>query len=47
MLTGNDQLNAIGVLISKALFDSNISHDKFVLATNVLREYYNINWKKN
>ena len=27
------------MLISKALIDSNISHDKFVLINNVLKEY--------
>ena len=26
-------------MISKALIDSNISHDKFVLMNNVLKEY--------
>ena len=32
------KLNSIKVLISKALTDSNISHDKFVLINNVLKE---------
>ena len=27
------------VLLSKSLVDSNISHDKFVLISNVLKEY--------
>ena len=27
------------MLISKALIDSNISHDEFVLINNVLKEY--------
>ena len=27
------------VLISKALIDSNVSHDEFVLINNVLKEY--------
>ena len=31
--------NRIEVLISKALIDSNISHDQFVLINNVLKEY--------
>ena len=35
------QLNIIEVLISKALIDSNISHDEFILITNVLKEFYN------
>ena len=32
------KLNSIKVLISKALTDSNISHDEFVLINNVLKE---------
>ena len=39
MLLGKDMLNAIEVLISKALIDSYISHDEFVAVNNVLREY--------
>ena len=39
MLLGKDKLNTIEVLISKVLIDSYISHDKFVLLINVLREY--------
>ena len=35
-----DKLNSIEVLISKALIDSYISHDEFILVNNVLREYY-------
>ena len=34
-----DKLNTIEVLISNALIDSYISHDKFVSINNVLREY--------
>ena len=33
------KLNSIEVLISKALIDSNISHDEFVSTNNVLKEY--------
>ena len=33
------KLNNIEVLISKALIDSNIIHDEFVLVNNVLKEY--------
>ena len=40
MLLGKDKLNTIEVLISKALIDSYISHDKFVSVNNVLRESY-------
>ena len=36
------KLNNIEVLISKALIDSNISHDEFVLINNVLKEYDNM-----
>ena len=39
VLLGKDMLNTIEVLISKALFDSYISHDEFVSINNVLREY--------
>ena len=42
MLLGKNKLNAIEVLISKALTDSYISHDEFVSVNNVLREYYEI-----
>ena len=38
MLT-KSKLNEIEVLISEALIDSNVSHDKFVLINNVLKEY--------
>ena len=38
-MLGNDKLNAIEVLISKALIDSYISHDEFVSVYNVLREF--------
>ena len=33
------KLNSIEVLISKALIDSAISHDEFVLINSVLKEY--------
>ena len=36
------QLNRKEVLISKALIDSNISHDEFVLINNVLKESYDM-----
>ena len=39
------QLNRIEVLISKALIDSNISHDEFVLINNVLKEFYDMKEK--
>ena len=34
---------SIEVLISKALIDSNISHDEFVLTNNLLKEFYDMN----
>ena len=34
--------NSMEVLISKALIDSNISHDEFVLTNNILKSFYNI-----
>ena len=37
------KLNIIEVLISKALIDSNISHDEFVLINNVLKKFYDMN----
>ena len=39
VLLGKDKLNTIEVLISKALIDSYISHNEFVLVNNVLKEY--------
>ena len=39
VLLGKDKLNNIEFLISKAFIDSYISHDKFVSANNVLKEY--------
>ena len=38
-MLAKSKLNSIEVLISKALIDSNISHDEFVLINNVLKEY--------
>ena len=36
------KLNSIEVLISKALVDSNISHDESALINNVLKEFYDM-----
>ena len=48
VLFGKDKLNIIEVLISKALINSYISHDKFVTVSNVLREYNEMkNERKN
>ena len=40
VLLAKSKLNSIEILISKALIDSNISHDEFVLINNVLKEFY-------
>ena len=37
VLLANSKLNSIEVLISKALIDSNSSHDEFVLTNNLLK----------
>ena len=42
-MLGKDTLNTIEVLIFKALIDSYISHDEFLLVNNVLREYSEMN----
>ena len=39
-LIEKSKLNNIEVLISKALIDSNISHDEFVLINKVMKEFY-------
>ena len=40
VLLGRTKLDVIEVLVSKALTDSYISHDKFVLVNDVLGEYH-------
>ena len=42
VLLAKSKLNNIKVLISKALIDSNISHDEFFLINNVLKEVYDM-----
>ena len=39
MLLGKNKLDAIEVLISKALIDSYINHDEFISVNNVLNVY--------
>ena len=39
MLLGKGKLNTIEVLISEALIDSYVSHDEFILANDVVRQY--------
>ena len=38
VLLAKTKLNTINALISKALVDSNITHDKFVSVNNVLKD---------
>ena len=40
ILLAKSKLNRIEVLISKALTDSNISRDEFILTNDVLKEFY-------
>ena len=40
VLLPKSKLNSIEVLISKALIDSNINHEKFVLINNVVKDFY-------
>ena len=42
VLLAKSKLSSIEVLISKALIDSNISRDEFVLINNVLKEFYDM-----
>ena len=42
ILLVKSKLSSIEVLISKALIDSNISHDEFILINNVIKEFYDI-----
>ena len=42
VLLTKPKLNSIEVLISKAITDSNISHDEFVLINNVLKKFYDM-----
>ena len=42
VLLTKSKLNIIVVVISKALIDSNISHDKHFLINNVLKELYHM-----
>ena len=39
VLLAKSKLNRIEILISKALIDSNISHNEFVLINNMLKEF--------
>ena len=41
-MLAKSKLNSIEVLISKALTDSNISHDELVSINNMLKEFYDM-----
>ena len=45
VLLAKPKLNSIEVLISRALIDSNISYDQFVLINNVLKEFMTLKKK--
>ena len=45
-LLAKSKLNKIKALISKALTDSCISHDEFVLINNALKEFYDTKEKR-
>ena len=47
VLLAKSKLNSIEVLVSKALIDSAISHGKFVLINNAIKEYNKIKEVKN
>ena len=38
-----NSIASLEILISKALIDSNISYDEFVLTNNLLKEFYDMN----
>ena len=42
MSLAKSKLNSIEVLISKALIDSNISHNEFALINNARKEFYDM-----
>ena len=41
-MLAKSKLNSIEILIFKALIDSNISYDEFILINNVVKEYDNM-----
>ena len=45
VLLAESELDSLEFLISKALFESNIRHDEFILINNVLKEYDDIKKK--
>ena len=45
VLLAKSQQNGIDLSSSKALIDSNISHDEFILINNMLKEFYDMKKK--
>ena len=45
VLLAKFKLNNIEVLVSKALINSNIRHNEFVLINNILKEFYDMKEK--
>ena len=42
VLLAKSKLNTLAVLISKALIESNISHDEFIVIIDVLKEFHDM-----
>ena len=45
VLLAKSKLNIIEIVISKALINSNISHNEFILISNMLKEFDDMNKK--
>ena len=41
-MLATSKLNSMELLISKAVIDSNISHDEFISINNVLNEFFDM-----
>ena len=41
-MLAKSKLNSMELLISKAVIDSNISHDEFISINNVLNEFFDM-----
>ena len=41
-MLAKSRLNSKEVLVSRTLIDSNVSHDKFALTNNVLKEFFDV-----
>ena len=42
VLLAKFKLNSVEVLVSKALIESNVTHDEFAFINNVLKDFYDI-----